>query len=59
MKRNEHQRKNAGGGGSGGGVVVRSTAPSDTKVLWIDTAMGGVAKYYDGTGWVAIHAVWG
>ena len=51
--------KNAGGGSGGGGVVVSSTAPTDTKVLWIDTGMGGVAKYHNGTEWVAILAVWG
>lgn len=51
--------KNTGGGGNGGGVVVSATAPTDTKVLWIDTAMGGVVKYHNGTGWVAALAVWG
>ena len=47
------------GGGSGGGLVVSDTAPSNTNVLWVDTSVGGVEKYYNGTSWVTTKAVWG
>lgn len=44
----------------GGGVVVASTAPAgDSSKLWIDTASGGVAKYWNGTAWTACKSVWG
>lgn len=49
----------SGSGGGGSGIVVSNTAPSDTKVLWIDTSIGGVSKYYNGTEWVPTLAVWG
>lgn len=41
-----------------GGVVVSSSTPTNTKVLWINE---GVAKYYDPVEkeWVVIPAVWG
>lgn len=42
-----------------GGVSVGTTAPSNTKLLWIDTSSGGVAKYYNGSAWVATASVWG
>jgi len=42
-----------------GGSHVGSTAPSDTKLLWIDTANGGTMKYHNGTSWVTTKAVWG
>ncbi len=42
-----------------GGVSVGATAPSNTKLLWIDTSSGGVAKYYNGSVWVATASVWG
>ena len=45
-------------GGSGGGYVAQGTAPSDISVLWIDTANGGLMKYYNGSSWVAIAAAW-
>ena len=45
--------------GGGGGVVVGTTAPTNTKVLWIDTGNGGIAKYYKGTAWVPVASVWG
>jgi hypothetical protein len=41
-------------------VVVRSaTAPSNTSALWIDTGSSNVPKYYNGTSWVPLVAVWG
>jgi hypothetical protein len=43
------------------GVYVGTTAPSNTKALWIDTGNGGIAKYYDetATAWTTVKAVWG
>lgn len=38
---------------------VGSTAPSNTKLLWVDTGNGGVLKYYNGSSWIATKAVWG
>lgn len=37
-----------------------STAPSNTKLLWIDTdtTTGGL-KYYDGSSWVHVPVAWG
>lgn len=46
-------------GTSPGNYVKSSSAPSDTNVLWVDTANGGVVKYHNGTSWVATKAVWG
>lgn len=40
-------------------IVPSASAPSDTGVLWIDTANGGITKYYNGSTWVATAAVWG
>lgn len=42
-----------------GGFVASTTAPSNTKLLWIDTSNGGVLKYHNGTSWVSTKAVWG
>lgn len=42
-----------------GGSHVGTTAPSDTKLLWIDTGNGGIVKYHNGTSWVTTKAVWG
>ena len=42
-----------------GGAYVGGTAPSNTKMLWIDTANGGILKYYNGSSWVATKSVWG
>lgn len=36
-----------------------TTAPSNTKLLWIDTGNGGIMKYYNGSAWVAIASTWG
>lgn len=46
-------------GSSGGGLYVGPIEPPFTSVLWIDTSIGGVAKYYNGTKWVPIKSVWG
>lgn len=44
-----------------GGSYIGATAPSDTKLLWIDTSNGGILKYYDDTDlvWKTTVAVWG
>ena len=34
-----------------------ATAPSNTKLLWIDTSAGGL-KYYNGSSWVAVPTFW-
>ena len=45
----------------GGGHVVSASPPSSSDLLWIDTIMGGVVKYYDSTSksWKAVNSVWG
>lgn len=42
-----------------GGYVRQETAPSDTSLLWMDSAHGDIMKYYNGTAWVAQPSVWG
>ena len=43
-----------------GSITVSDTAPDgDASTLWVDTASGGVQKYWNGTEWVAGKAVWG
>lgn len=42
-----------------GGHVAQATAPENTKSLWVDTANGGVTKYYNGSAWVPTASVWG
>lgn len=44
---------------STGGHIVSETAPTNTNLLWIDTANGGVLKYHDGSSWVGVKGVWG
>ncbi len=34
-----------------------STAPTDTRSLWIDTANGSIVKYWSGSAWVSTGAV--
>lgn len=40
---------------------VGTTAPGDTKLLWIDTTAGGTGglKYHNGSDWVAVPVAWG
>lgn len=40
-----------------GGYHFGATAPSNTKLLWIDTS--GVARFYNGSSWVPLAATWG
>lgn len=42
---------------SSGGTYYGSSAPTNTKLLWIDTS--GVAKFYNGSAWVPLAATWG
>lgn len=39
-----------------GGYYVGTTAPSNTKLLWIKD---GVMKYYNGSSWANVQSVWG
>ena len=43
----------------GGGAHIGAASPKDTTMLWIDTANGGILKYYNGNTWVTTVAVWG
>ena len=36
-----------------------STAPSNTKLLWIDTANSNILKYYNGSAWTPVVVAWG
>lgn len=38
--------------------IVQSTSPEDTRILWVDST-DGVLKYYNGSEWKPIFAVWG
>lgn len=40
-----------------GGYHFGATAPSNTKLLWIDTS--GVARFYNGSSWVPLTPTWG
>ena len=40
-----------------GGYHYGSSAPANTKLLWIDTS--GVARFYNGSAWVPLAATWG
>lgn len=40
-----------------GGYYYGASAPTNTKLLWIDTS--GVAKFYNGSAWVPLAATWG
>ena len=42
-----------------GGYVRQATAPSDTSLLWMDSANSDIMKYYNGTAWVPQPSVWG
>ena len=58
-----YTKPGTGGSGSGGGLssayYVGATAPSDTGILWIDSGNSNVLKFYNGSAWVAVGAVWG
>lgn len=40
-----------------GGYHFGATAPSNTKLLWIDTS--GVARFYNGSAWAPLTPTWG
>lgn len=40
-----------------GGTYYGSSAPSNTKLLWIDTS--GVARFYNGSAWTTLTPTWG
>jgi hypothetical protein len=42
-----------------GGSVYQSTAPDNKSLIWLDSTQGGAAKFYNGTAWVNVPAVWG
>lgn len=52
---------NSNGGGGSGGCSIGTSAPKDTKLLWVDTSSSTpLLKYYDGSSWVHLNtAVWG
>ena len=58
-----YTKPGTGGTGSGGGLSsaysVGATAPSDTGILWIDSGNSNILKFYNGSAWVAVGAVWG
>lgn len=59
-----YTKPGTGGSGSGGGGLssaysVGATPPSDTGILWIDSGNSNILKFYNGSAWVAVGAVWG
>lgn len=60
-----YTKPGTGGSGSGGGgglssaYSVGATPPSDTGILWIDSGNSNILKFYNGSAWVAVGAVWG
>lgn len=60
-----YTKPGTGGSGSGGGgglssaYSVGATPPSDTGILWIDSGNSNTLKFYNGSAWVAVGAVWG
>lgn len=40
-----------------GGYYYGASAPTNTKLLWIDTS--GVARFYNGSAWMPLAATWG
>ena len=58
-----YTKPGTGGSGSGGGLssayYVGATPPSDTGILWIDSRNSNTLKFYNGSAWVAVGAVWG
>ena len=43
----------------GASYLVQSSAPENTGKLWVDTGNGNALKYYNGSAWVLVPAVWG
>lgn len=41
-----------------GGHVAQATAPTNTKLLWIDTANGNIIKFWTGSDWETVKSVW-
>lgn len=41
-----------------GGNHIGPEAPENVNKIWIDTSVGGVAKYYDGETWTPVLSVW-
>ena len=43
-----------------GGTAAQATAPSNTNLLWVDTANGNIIKFYDPASktWKPVGAVW-
>lgn len=58
-----YTKPGTGGSGSGGGLSsaysVGTIPPSDTGILWIDSENSNTLKFYNGSAWVAVGAVWG
>ena len=58
-----YTKPGTGGSGSSGGLSsaysVGATPPSDTGILWIDSGNSNTLKFYNGSAWVAVGAVWG
>lgn len=46
-------------GGITSAYIVSSSAPSNTNIFWIDSANSNTLKFYNGSSWVAVGAVWG
>lgn len=42
---------------SSGGTYYGASAPTNTKLLWIDTS--GVARFYNGSAWAPLTPAWG
>lgn len=38
--------------------IAQTTAPSDTKTFWIDTANSNILKFYNGSEWIPIGSAW-
>lgn len=39
-------------------TVISAQAPSNKKSLWVDTANSSILKYYNGSAWIPVGAVW-
>lgn len=45
--------------GGSGIIISDTTPPGDASKFWVDTSIGGVLKYWDGSAWVSIKSIWG